>query len=321
MKEYIQIQDLTKEYIIYERKGFHRVKKTIHALQGISLSLEKGSFLGYIGPNGAGKSTTVKILTGIMTPEYGTVLINGLYPWKDRKRFVRQIGVVFGQKSQMWWDLPVHDTYQLLRSIYRVQPEDFRRRLAWVREMLELDSFFHQPVRQLSLGQRMRAELGAAVLHKPDILFLDEPTIGLDLLSKQRVLEFLRQIHKEGTTIFLTTHDLTEIEILCQSILVLNQGRIAFHGSLESLKQFIPLERRLIATLSQAQKEIEEHQFIEIQRVGATYEPSRRQMIIDFPQGKNPAEIIRFLLSQFDIQDFHIAEPGIEEIVKHIYLG
>ncbi len=321
MKEYIQIQDLEKEYVIYERKGFRRVRKKIHALQGISLSLEKGSFLGYIGPNGAGKSTTVKILTGIMTPEHGTVLVNGLCPWKDRKRFVRQIGVVFGQKSQMWWDLPVQDTYQLLRAIYRVRQEDFRLRLAWVREMLELDSFFHQPVRQLSLGQRMRAELGAAVLHKPDILFLDEPTIGLDLLSKQRVLDFLQQIHKEGTTVFLTTHDLPEIEILCQSILILNQGRIAFHGSLESLKQLIPLERRLIATLSQAQQEIHDQQLIEIQRIGATYEPSRRQMVISFPQGKNPAEIIRFLLSRFEIQDFHIAEPGIEEIVKHIYLG
>jgi ABC-2 type transport system ATP-binding protein len=321
VKEYIQIQDLEKEYVIYERKGFRRVRKKIHALQGISLSLEKGSFLGYIGPNGAGKSTTVKILTGIMTPEHGTVLVNGLCPWKDRKRFVRQIGVVFGQKSQMWWDLPVQDTYQLLRAIYRVRQEDFRLRLAWVREMLELDSFFHQPVRQLSLGQRMRAELGAAVLHKPDILFLDEPTIGLDLLSKQRVLDFLQQIHKEGTTVFLTTHDLPEIEILCQSILILNQGRIAFHGSLESLKQLIPLERRLIATLSQAQQEIHDQQLIEIQRIGATYEPSRRQMVISFPQGKNPAEIIRFLLSRFEIQDFHIAEPGIEEIVKHIYLG
>jgi ABC-2 type transport system ATP-binding protein len=233
---YIKVSNLQKQYKIYDGHGFKRKKKTIDALKNVNLEVNRGDFIGYIGPNGAGKSTTIKILTGIMIPDSGDVQIGEFCPWKDRKKYVKNIGVVFGQKTQLWWDLPVIDTYNLLKGIFKVDDIIFKTQLECLTKWLDLEEILHHPVRQLSLGQRMRAELGACLIHDPEILFLDEPTIGLDIISKHKVLDFLKELNARGKTIFLTTHDVIDLEKLCSEILVLNHGQIMYKGDIPSLK-------------------------------------------------------------------------------------
>lgn len=248
--EFITVEGLKKEYFVYEKKSpFRRNKRKIEALKGIDFTVKKGEFLGYIGPNGAGKSTTIKILTGIITPSEGTVKVGKYIPYKDRKRYVKNIGVIFGQKTQMWWDLPVIDTYELLKGIYKIDKKKYKKQLEYLVEKLFLKDILNQPVRQLSLGQRMRAELGACMIHDPDILFLDEPTIGLDVVSKHKVVDFLKEINDQGKTIFLTTHDMKDIEKLCNEMLVLNHGKIVYKGKIEELKTITDLPIRIIAQL------------------------------------------------------------------------
>ncbi len=236
---YIEVNDLKKDFIVKKKreKGkLLREKETVHALKGISFSVDKGELVGYIGPNGAGKSTTVKILSGILTPDEGEVTVGGLVPWKERRTHVKNIGVVFGQRSQLWWDVPIIDSYSLLKDIYRIPQGDYEARLKELTEALQLEPLMRTPLRLLSLGQRMRAELCGSLLHRPDLLFLDEPTIGLDAVSKLALRDFLKWENKEyGTTIMLTTHDMEDIAALCSRVMVLGHGRKLFDGKLGDL--------------------------------------------------------------------------------------
>ncbi len=236
---YIEVQNLRKTFTVRKKRGkgsLLREKETVEALKGISFSVEQGELLGYIGPNGAGKSTTVKILSGILTPESGSVSVNGRIPWENRKEHVRHIGVVFGQRSQLWWDVPLLDSYSLLKDIYRIPDGDYASRLKELADALELDPLLRTPLRQLSLGQRMRAELCGSLLHRPELLFLDEPTIGLDAVSKLALRDFLKWENREhGTTVLLTTHDMEDIAALCPRVMVLGHGQKLFDGEFADL--------------------------------------------------------------------------------------
>src|SRR5436305_11577696 len=248
----ILVEDLSKTYLVSERQPgawgavrglFRRRYRIVEALKKISFSLDEGELLGFIGPNGAGKSTTIKILSGILHPDSGRVEVDGLVPYRDRIRHVARIGVVFGQRSQLWWDLPVIDGFDLLRDIYRVDRAEYARSRDELVAMLRLDRLLDQPVRQLSLGQRMRAEIAAALLHAPSILFLDEPTIGLDAPSKLAVREFIKRLNRErGVTVLLTTHDMHDIEALAERVIVIGHGRVLADGTFDSLRAQIAAE-------------------------------------------------------------------------------
>ncbi len=236
---YIEVNDLRKDFIVRKKreKGhFLREKETVKALKGVSFSVDKGELVGYIGPNGAGKSTTVKILSGILTPDGGEASVGGIVPWKERKNHVKNIGVVFGQRSQLWWDVPIIDSYSLLKDIYRIPHGEYDARLKELTQALQLEELMRTPLRLLSLGQRMRAELCGSLLHRPELLFLDEPTIGLDAVSKLALRDFLKWENKEyGTTIMLTTHDMEDIAALCSRVMVLGHGQKLFDGKLQEL--------------------------------------------------------------------------------------
>ena len=246
---YIEVNNLRKTFTVRKKreKGkLFREKEIVEALQGISFVVEKGELVGYIGPNGAGKSTTVKILSGILTPESGEAKVGGMVPWKERKEYVKHIGVVFGQRSQLWWDVPILDSYSLLKDIYRIPEKDYKGRLDELVEALQLEKLLRTPLRLLSLGQKMRAELCGSLLHRPELLFLDEPTIGLDAVSKLALRDFLKWENKEhGTTIMLTTHDMEDIAELCSRVMVLGHGQKLFDGNLKDLlEKFLKLIQR-----------------------------------------------------------------------------
>ena len=236
---YIHVDHLQKTFIIRKKRETGRLlreKETVFALRDLSFVIEKGELVGYIGPNGAGKSTTVKILSGILTPDSGDVSVDGRIPWESRREHVRNIGVVFGQRMQLWWDVPILDSYGLLKEIYRIPDADYRQRLKELTEALQLENLLRTPLRQLSLGQRMRAELCGSLLHRPGLLFLDEPTIGLDAVSKLALRDFLRWENREhGTTILLTTHDMEDIAALCSRVMVLGHGQKLYDGDLPAL--------------------------------------------------------------------------------------
>jgi ABC-2 type transport system ATP-binding protein len=245
----IVVEHLTKTYRISERdpgflgtiRGvFRRRYRLVEALRGVSFSLERGELLGFIGPNGAGKSTTIKILSGILRPDSGRVEVDGLVPFEDRRKHVARIGVVFGQRTQLWWDLPVIDGFELLRDIYRVDEARYKRILDELVALLRLERLLDQPVRQLSLGQRMRAEIAAAMLHEPSVLFLDEPTIGLDAPSKLAVRDFVKRLNRErGVTVLLTTHDMQDIEALAERVIVIGNGRVLADGPFDILREAV----------------------------------------------------------------------------------
>ena len=236
---YIHVQDLSKSFSVRKKRekgALLREKQIVRALTDVSFDIDRGELVGYIGPNGAGKSTTVKILSGILTPDSGTVDIGGRVPWKERREHVRRIGVVFGQRMQLWWDVPVLDSYALLKDIYRIPDPDYQSRLSELTEALDIGGLLRTPLRQLSLGQRMRAELCGSLLHRPELLFLDEPTIGLDAVSKLALRDFLRWENRQNhTTILLTTHDMEDIAALCSRVMVLGHGKKLYDGSLPEL--------------------------------------------------------------------------------------
>ena len=243
----IELQGIFKTFRVSKREAgfgnavkalFHKEYSYVHALQDVSFSIGEGEMVGYIGPNGAGKSSTIKVMSGILTPDAGQCRIDGLVPWKDRKEHVRQIGVVFGQRSQLWWDVPIVDSFELIRDIYEVDAKAYKRNVDELTEMLDLSEILKTPARQLSLGQRMRCEIAASLLHSPRILFLDEPTIGLDAVSKLAVRQFIQKLNAEKkTTVILTTHDMQDIEALTERILLIGKGRILLDGSLEELRE------------------------------------------------------------------------------------
>lgn len=242
----ITMQHVCKTYKVSKRDAgftsafkalFHKEYEYIHALDDVSFTINDGEMVGYIGPNGAGKSSTIKILSGILTPDTGTCLVNGLIPWKNRIEYVKNIGVVFGQRTQLWWDVPILDSFELLKEIYRIDHATYRRNLEQLSDMLHLSDLLKTPARQLSLGQRMRCEIAASLLHGPQLLFLDEPTIGLDAVSKLAVRDFILQLNREKkTTVILTTHDMQDIEALTNRIILIGKGAILLDGSLEEIK-------------------------------------------------------------------------------------
>lgn len=242
----IEFNDICKTYRVARRESglgnavrslFKREYNTIHAISHISFSIDNGEMVGYIGPNGAGKSSTIKILSGILIPDSGTCLVNGQVPWKDRKEYVRQIGVVFGQRSQLWWDIPVVDSFELLQSIYSIPAPRYRSKLDELTQLLHLEEILKTPTRQLSLGQRMRCEIAASLLHEPKLLFLDEPTIGLDAVSKIAVRDFIKKMNEEHqTTVILTTHDMQDIETITRRVILIGKGQKLLDGTLEDLR-------------------------------------------------------------------------------------
>ena len=252
MASYITVKNLQKTFKVPIRKNgvkealksfFKREYKIIKAIDDISFSIGKGEIVGYIGPNGAGKSTTIKILTGVLTPTSGTCKVGNIVPWKDRKKYVSKIGVVFGQRSQLWWDIPAIDTFDLLKDIYKIEEKEYIQTRDELIKLLSLEDIVKVPVRQLSLGQRMRCEIAASLLHKPEILFLDEPTIGLDAVSKVIVRNFIKKINKEQkVTVILTTHDMSDIESLAKRVIMIGNGKVLYDGTLSNLKKKMTLK-------------------------------------------------------------------------------
>jgi len=308
----IEVERLSKRFVVREGR-FRRRRRTVDAVSEISFGVERGELLGYLGPNGAGKSTTGKMLTGILVPSAGHVRVAGLEPSRQRIQLARRIGAMFGQRVQLWWDLPLADSFELLRHIYRVPADRYRESLARFREVLELDPFLQTPVRQLSLGQRIRGELTAAMLHGPELLFLDEPTIGLDVVAKQRVRDFLVELNRErGVTILLTTHDLGDIERLCSRLLVIDHGRLIWDGAIERLKERYGEERTLVVDLEEPGPPLE----VEGARVERVDGP--RQWL---RFRGSAAELTARVAEHARLVDLQVAEPDIEEIVRRIYSG
>jgi ABC-2 type transport system ATP-binding protein len=286
-------------------------------VDGVDLAIERGELLGYIGPNGAGKSTTLKMMTGVLTPSAGTVRVCGLEPVPQRTRLARRIGVVFGQRSQLWWDLPLADSFSLLRHVYRVPAGDHAARLARCRGLLELDEFLDTPVRQLSLGQRMRGELTAALLHGPEVLFLDEPTIGLDVISKQAVRGFLAELDARGdTTIVLTTHDLADIEKLCRRLVVIDHGRVVHDGTLDELHARYGSRRTIVADLDAPWPE--GHTLRGATVAGIEADGRRVTLTLD---GGAAGEVVAQLAQTVPLRDLSVREPEIEDVVARLYTG
>ena len=293
------------------RGRFHRERHVVEAVRDISFRVERGELLGYLGPNGAGKSTTIKMLTGILVPSSGRVSVAGMTPSRQRIELAKRIGAMFGQRIQLWWDLPLLESFELLRHIYRVPADRYRTNLARFRNMLDLEPFLHTPVRQLSLGQRIRGELTAAMLHEPELLFLDEPTIGLDVVAKQRVRDFLIEINREdGVTVLLTTHDLGDIERLCERLLVIDHGSLIWDGAIAELRARYGTERTLIVDLEEPAPPLE----IAGARVERVEGP--RQWL---RFRGSASELTARVAASVRLVDLQVAEPDIEEIVRSIY--
>ena len=286
----------------------------VHAVSDLSFSVEPGSLVGYIGPNGAGKSTTVKMLTGILVPSRGRISVAGLVPTRQRTKLAGRIGVMFGQRVQLWWDLPLIESFELLRHIYRIPSQIYERNLSAFRQLLDLDKFLWTPVRQLSLGQRIRGELTAAMLHDPEILFLDEPTIGLDVIARQRVREVLLSANRErGMTVLLTSHDLTDIERLCSRILIIDRGRLIFDGDVDTLKARYGKERVLVVDLEEPGPALQ----LDGARVIRVEGP--RQWIAFDGERLSAAQLTAAAAAQAPLRDLTVQEPEIEDVVRRIY--
>jgi ABC-2 type transport system ATP-binding protein len=313
----ISVSQLAKTFTVWRRRGAVRRERTeVTAVAGVSFTVAKGEMLGYVGPNGAGKSTTIKMLTGVLVPTAGQVRVNGLVPALQRVPLARRIGVVFGQRSLLWWDLPLAESFRLLRHIYGVAPEAHAERLAECRELLELDELLTTPVRQLSLGQRMRGELTAALLHDPDILFLDEPTIGLDVVSKARVRTFLADINtRRGTTVLLTTHDLADIERLCSRLLIIDHGRVIYDGALETLRERYGTSRMLVVDFTEPIPPVELPPAVVVKVDGP------RQWLRFRRDDLTASDLIARLVARYSVLDLTIEEPAVEDIVRNIYTG
>jgi ABC-2 type transport system ATP-binding protein len=312
----IEAEDLCKDYTLRKKAGLvRRERTTVQAVRDISLTVAEGELVGYIGPNGAGKSTSIKMFTGILSPTSGRLRVAGLEPIRDRRTLARRIGVVFGQRTTLWWDLPLRDSFGLLHRMYRVPDQRFAENLKRYVDLLELGPLLDTPVRQLSLGQRMRGDLTAALLHDPRILYLDEPTIGLDVTSKAVVREFLAELNRDqGTTIILTTHDLDDIERLCRRVVVVDHGTIAYDGDLAALRSRVAADRTLIVDLA------EPGPAVDIAGATVTRVDGPRQWL-SFPAKANAAGLVAELAARHDLADISIREPDIEDVIREIYAG
>ena len=319
----ITVEHLSKHFKVYKRPtGFwgnlsstvSRQHDIIKAVDDVNFTLERGELVGYIGANGAGKSTTIKMLTGILVPTSGHIDVMGLTPYRHRKENTRRIGVVFGQRTQLWWDLPVIDSFELLKHIYEIPQNLYKQNLEFFSELLRLQPFLSTPVRRLSLGQRMRCDLTAALLHNPEILYLDEPTIGLDVVAKEQVRQFLRQVNAERqVTVILTTHDLNDVEKVCQRLVIIDSGKIIYDGGIDALKKRYGKTRMLVVDLAQAYSDIQ------LEEVDLTRRDGNRIWLAFDRDTISASEVIAQLTARYEIQDLTISEPEIEEIVRRIY--
>ncbi|HEU4964603.1 MAG TPA: ATP-binding cassette domain-containing protein [Bacilli bacterium] len=319
----IEVRNLRKEFKRLNPKtgflsGVRNLWNTdyhVHkAVDGISFDVEEGELLGYIGPNGAGKSTSIKMMTGILVPTAGDITVRGLTPWKQRREHAKNIGVVFGQKTQLWWDIPVIESYRVLKTIYKIPDDVYNRNLNRFRDLLELHEFERTPVRQLSLGQRMRADLAAALLHDPRILFLDEPTIGVDVLAKDRLRTFIKEINKErGVTVILTTHDMDDIEKLCHRMAIIDDGKILYDGSIDALKKKFANERTLIIELDDAPYRLD------IPGTRVLREEGPRVWLSFNREEMTASGVMMKVAEHHTIRDMTVEEPEIESIVRDIY--
>ncbi len=330
MPAIVAVENLCKDFQSFRRREgvwgalqnlFVREYVTVRAVDGVTFSIEPGEMVGYIGANGAGKSTTIKMLTGILVPSSGRLESNGFIPHRDRSRYTKHIGVVFGQRTQLWWDIAVIESFKLLKEIYEIPEADYQKRLGVFCEILALKDYLHTPVRKLSLGERMRCDLAASLLHNPPLLFLDEPTIGLDVVAKDHIREFLKEVNRtERTTVLLTTHDLSDIEELCRRIMIIDRGKLLFDGPLAEMKQrlakfnqikFLLKDRAQVAKLAA------------ITTDGMTCERvDELTYFLRFDrQRHSSAEVIRSLVNTLEVRDILVEEEPIEDIVKRIYLS
>lgn len=329
---FVIVENLEKRYRVPERdpgtwgalRGlFRRKHRTVDALAGVSFTIDRAELVGYIGPNGAGKSTTVKILSGILVPDGGRCEVGGIIPWEQREKHVARIGVVFGQRTQLWWDLPVHESFDLLRDIYRIDGRAYAATRDELVELLEIGPLLGTPVRQLSLGQRMRCDIAASFLHQPEILFLDEPTIGLDLVAKKAVRSAVRRINRDrGVSVILTTHDMDDIEAMCDRVIIIGHGEILWDGPLGELRRRVDNRRHLVVDLDssdsadwsaglEAWAHRSEFELVESNgdRVRFSYDPDRR----------SSADAISAVTDAFAVRDLFVEAPPIEDIIERIY--
>ncbi len=313
-KPVIEMDGVGKTFVLRRRAGrLRRERVDVPAVADLTFRINAGEMVGYLGPNGAGKSTTIKMLIGILVPSAGRIRVCGLDPSRQRMELARRLGVVFGQRTTLWWDLPLRDSFDLLRHIYRIPPDRFRENLDHFVDLLQLAPFLETPVRQLSLGQRMRGDLTAALLHDPEIVYLDEPTIGLDVVSKAAVRGFLAALNRErGTTIVLTTHDMTDIEQLCPRVLVIDHGRLGFDGRLHDLRAQIGGERILVVDLA------EPHSPIDVAGTRVVRVDGPRQWLA-FPAGTSAAPLVSTVADQYPLVDLSIREPAIEDVIARLY--
>lgn len=318
----IEVEHITKEYKVAKREaGFHNAVKalfsrkqdTVRALNDISFKIDDGEILAYIGPNGAGKSTTIKILCGILTPDKGNCIVDGYVPWKDRKSYVKNIGVVFGQRSQLWWDIPIIDSFELIKEMYDIDSRTFQQNVSELCQLLDLEKIVQTPARNLSLGQRMRCEIVASLLHNPKILFLDEPTIGLDAVSKLAVRDFIKRINTEkGTTVILTTHDMQDIEALTHRVMLIGNGQILLDGSLEELKKRVSDKKEIrikhsgkTPTLCEGMNYLEQ-------------KDDKLRISLD-PKMISVSEGIAYLSRETELIDLEVSDISAEEMVARLY--
>ena len=310
----IEVTDLRRTFVVRSKGGrLRRERREVVAVNGVSFGIDAGEVVGFIGPNGAGKSTTIKMLTGILVPTSGRLHVDGLDPSRRRTELARRIGVVFGHRSGLWWDLPLRDSFALLARIYDVPRDRYRTNLATLVELLDLAPLLDVPVRQLSLGQRMRGDIAAALLHDPPILYLDEPTIGLDLISKARLRDFLRDLNAErGTTIMLTTHDLVDIEHICRRVMVIDAGRLVFDGDLTALQRVGGATRTVVVNL---ETQLEP---VRVPGTTVTRVEGPRQWL-SFPAHSSAAPIVSALAAAYDVVDLSIQEPAIEDVIRLLY--
>ncbi len=324
----IEVRGLAKAFRVAERlpglggafRGLiHRKMREVRALDGIDFDIERGELVGYIGPNGAGKSTTIKILAGILTPTAGTCRVDGLTPWRDRRRHVGRIGVVFGQRTQLWWDLPVIESFELLRDIYRIPPVMYRENRDRLIALMDLEPLLDVPVRQLSLGQRMRSDLAAALLHGPSLLFLDEPTIGLDAVSKLAIRDFVRELNREHqVTVLLTTHDMDDIEALCRRVMVIGKGRIVVDGGIEELRRRVRNERVLVVDY-ESESDAAAMDAAGDAGVRRVERDGRRLRIVFDPDAVPAATLIGRLSAGGALRDLFVEHPPIEQTIAELY--
>ncbi len=321
----IQVEHLSKDYQRVKRRegllgGLRSLidaqYETVRAVNDISFEIAEGELVGYIGPNGAGKSTSIKMLCGILVPSSGRIAVNGLVPHKNRMANARQIGAVFGQKTQLWWDVPVIESLRLFRDIYKVPEPLYKRNLELFNELLDLHEFRDAPVRQLSLGQRMRADMAAALIHSPRLLFLDEPMIGVDVVVKERLRNFIQQVNREQkVTVILTTHDMVDIEKVCSRIMIIDHGQIVYDGSLDHIRERYGTTRTLVVEFEEAVPDFEAPHAI------LTKTEGRRKWFAFNRVETSPSVLIAYITTRYPVSDLAVEEPEIEEIVRTVYRG